>query len=107
MSNLPASSRSMALRKPSSFGSHKVGGELARKAQALFEVELVASTEPPSLLAWAFAYMQTKVIGIQANNTEQAKRRDLTSFLDFYGSLNGHLNIKHWLSRDTRLHEGS
>lgn len=56
----------------------------------------------PSLLTWAELYLHAKVLGIQSPNTEEAKRRDLKAFLDFFAEINGHLAIEQWLARDTR-----
>ena len=54
------------------------------------------------MLLWAERYVRTKVLGIQSPNTEEAKRRDLKSFMEFFRQLNGSLAIEQWLARDTR-----
>lgn len=54
-----------------------------------------------SLPLWAGQYMVAEVIGIQAVNTADAKKRDLISFMDWYAKTNGHLMIEEWLPRDT------
>ncbi|WP_437625992.1 tyrosine-type recombinase/integrase [Sorangium sp. So ce1151] len=46
--------------------------------------------------------MRAKVLGVQSPNTEEAKRRDLKAFMDFFQRLNGHLDIAQWFARDTR-----
>ncbi|WP_437769028.1 tyrosine-type recombinase/integrase [Sorangium sp. So ce764] len=50
---------------------------------------------------WAERYLEVKVLGIQSPNTEEAKRRDLKAFMDFFQRLNGHLDIAQWFARDT------
>lgn len=77
-------------------GSHKVSTPGQTFALAILQ------PAKASLLVWAEHYMQAKVLGIQSPNTEQAKRRDLKSFMDFFLKLNGHLLIDQWFARDTR-----
>lgn len=55
-----------------------------------------------SLAHWANIYMVKEVVGVQAVNTAQAKKRDLISFMNWYYDFNGHLNIADWLPRDTQ-----
>jgi integrase/recombinase XerD len=103
MTKNPKASPRAALQKLSSNVPHKDRQSIARAAQGYFELKLVpAGGDSPTLLAWSLAYMRMKVIGVQSENTEAAKRRDLSAFLDFYGKLNGHLAIELWLPRDTR-----
>jgi integrase/recombinase XerD len=79
-------------------GSHKVLLPPPPEAIAL----VATADQEHSLLAWAELYLHAKVLGIQSPNTEEAKRRDLKAFLDFFFRLNGHLAIEQWLARDTR-----
>jgi integrase/recombinase XerC len=77
-------------------GSHKV----SPPAHAPLELASVPGQQP-SLLAWGELYLRTKVLGIQSPNTEQAKRRDLKAFMEFFFRVNGHLLIEQWFARDT------
>lgn len=62
---------------------------------------VVPAGQAATLLLWAERYLQEKVIGIQSPNTEDAKRRDLKAFMEFFSQLNGHLAIEQWFTRDT------
>jgi hypothetical protein len=83
-------------QKVGSNGSHKVS-----TASPLLDLAPEAARDP-TLLVWAELYLRKKVLGIQSPNTEQAKRRDLKAFLDFFVHVNGHLRIDQWFARDTR-----
>jgi len=71
-------------RLPAPNRSHNV----LKRAQRRFELDVVPTSPRPSLLLWAELYLQRKVLGAQAANTEQAKRRDLRAFLEFFAGLN-------------------
>lgn len=77
-------------------GSHKVS-----VPGRIFAIETFQRADA-SLLVWAERYMRAKVLGIQSPNTEQAKRRDLKAFMNFFSRLNGHFSIDQWFARDTR-----
>ncbi len=55
-----------------------------------------------SLAHWANLYMRAEVVGILADNTAKAKKRDLIMFMDWFYESNGHLEISDWLPRDTK-----
>jgi site-specific recombinase XerD len=53
------------------------------------------------LARWAESYLKAEVIGVQSQNTFDAKRRDLETFLKFFLDVNGHLQISRWSALDT------
>ena len=62
---------------------------------------LHAGVQETSLAQFAAKYIKEEVFGIQAENTLSAKLRDLTGFIRWFVSLNGHGEIRDWMPRDT------
>ncbi|MDJ0767023.1 MAG: tyrosine-type recombinase/integrase [Myxococcota bacterium] len=63
---------------------------------------LALPTKAITLVSWASRYMENEVLGVQAENTADAKKRDLMGFLTWYYDANGHLAAEDWLPRDTQ-----
>ncbi|RZL29093.1 MAG: hypothetical protein EOP64_02280 [Sphingomonas sp.] len=57
-----------------------------------------------SLAAWAARYLNIEVRGLQADNTLDAKSRDLVAFIRWFVENNGHGEIGQWLPRDTQAY---
>lgn len=102
MSNNTRGHRRPAVVKLHQNATHKDSAQLVRRSAAYFDVAGTSDSGTSSLLFWSLAYMQAVVVGVQAKNTEDAKRRDLGLFLRFFAELNGHLDAAQWLARDTR-----
>ena len=62
---------------------------------------LQAATHQHSLGQYAARYIAEEVYGVQAENTLNAKMRDLGGFIQWFLELNGHGEIGDWLPRDT------
>lgn len=55
-----------------------------------------------SLPGMATRYLATEVYGVQADNTFDAKTRDLTAFVQWFVRANGHSQLDGWIPRDTQ-----
>ena len=58
--------------------------------------------DDPSMPGMAVRYLSTEVFGVQADNTFDAKTRDLEGFVRWFVAVNGHTKLESWMPRDTQ-----
>ena len=67
-------------------------------------VQLKQLTHNHPMARFAAKYLATEVYGVQAQNTFEAKSRDLTAFITWFVAANGHAEISDWMPRDTKAY---